>query len=118
MCLCTVKVSSLWCVHLWDILTRLVPHFPPNLALCEAEQVVDTSHGTYNWPVTRAEISITLSCQYGAAAEGSTVPAMATRQCDLRGRWSESNFSQCASFTDSTLRNISMVCAVVSSWCG
>ena len=34
---------------------------------------------------------------------------MAARICDNRGEWVESNFSECASFSVSTLRNISKV---------
>lgn len=81
-------------------------------ALCEAE-IMSSSYGYYNWPVTFAEDTMSIACQYGAASESSTpLVVMATRYCDPRGEWRESNFSECANFADSTLRNISMVCAV------
>ena len=67
----------------------------------------DDSHGTYNWPVTKAEENMAIACEHGAAIEGSR--AEARRYCDLRGKWMESNFSECASFSVFTLRNISSV---------
>lgn len=82
------------------------------LALCEPE-VTSTSHGTYSWPVTRAEENVTISCQYGQALDGPLQTVVAVRECDERGEWIESNFEQCASFSDSTLQNISIVCVEI-----
>lgn len=67
-----------------------------------------TSRGSYYWPVTSAEMNETISCQFGGVL-GSSVGPVVRRQCDPRGDWIESNLTECASFSESTLRNISMV---------
>ena len=91
------------------VVHRVIPYIIA--AFCEAETVV-SSHGTYIWPVTPAEVSnMSIACQYGAAIITDGGPlAVARRYCDPRGDWEESNFTECASFTDSTIRNISSVC--------
>ena len=77
------------------------------IALCKAE-VEAVSRGTYVWPTISAELSENISCQYGRADE-SFVEPMARRVCDDRGEWMETDLRECATFSDSTLRNISMV---------
>lgn len=118
MCSSIVMVSS------FEMVVRLV--YPLSIAqklitsyivaaLCEAERV-SSSHGTYSWPVTVAEDSMSIACQYGAANFPSVTLAVARRYCDPRGEWRESNTSECATFTDSTIRNISDVrmCNVIN----
>jgi len=76
-------------------------------ALCEAE-VEATSRGAYSWPVTFAEMNETIWCQYGGVG-GSQEGTVATRDCDERGQWKDSNLTECATFSESTLGNISTV---------
>ena len=77
------------------------------LALCQAEVDI-VSKGTYMWPTISAELNETIRCQYGGATDSLTNP-VARRICDMRGEWLESDFTECATFSDSTFRNISMV---------
>lgn len=77
------------------------------LALCEGEEEV-IPQGTYFWPTISAEMNETISCQYGGVTE-SFIEPVAKRECDPRGEWLETNLTECATFSDSTLRNISMV---------
>ena len=75
-------------------------------ALCEEDLVVDAAYGSYNWTVAKAETKSFIACQFGAVNENSALPVVAIRHCDLRGNWLETNFSECATFSKSTLRNI------------
>jgi hypothetical protein len=43
------------------------------------------------------------------SSSGTPLLAVARRYCDPRGDWRESDFTDCASFTESTIRNISNV---------
>ena len=77
------------------------------VAFCELNKEF-TSHGTYTWPRTSAELYAISNCQYGGAV--LELPGqMARRQCNPRGNWNESDLSECATFSNSTLRNITMV---------
>ena len=86
------------------------------LASCSAERE-ETSHGVYNWPLTSAEEKIDIYCQYGRS-DIIYVNPMARRYCDEYGEWVTSNFTECASFSISTLRNISMVSYYSTHHCG
>ena len=68
--------------------------------------VTNTTRGSYQWPVTSAEDVITFPCVYGAVAGGDP----ARRNCSDRGLWVEVEFSDCLTFSNSLLLNISNVC--------
>ena len=68
--------------------------------------VTNTMRGSYQWPVTSAEGVITFSCVYGAVAGGDP----ARRNCSDRGVWIEVELSNCLTFSNSLLLNISNVC--------
>lgn len=80
---------------------------PFPIAFCEREEE-RVSRGTYEWRTISAEMNSNISCQYGGVMEDIFEP-VARRECDPRGEWIETNFTECATFADSTLRNISKV---------
>ena len=72
--------------------------------------VTNTTRGSYLWPGTSAEDVISFPCVYGAVAGGGP----ARRNCSDRGVWIEVELSDCLTFSNSLLLNISDVC--MSSW--
>ncbi len=66
------------------------------------------SYGTYSWPRIEAEENETMNCEYGGLNPG--IPGQfARKQCSDRGEWYPTNYSECASYTFSLLRNTSNV---------
>lgn len=81
------------------------------LASCPAgveEGDMEESYGRYFWPEVDADGSHSFFCQYGSS-EMRFVTPMVRRDCDEFGNWVSTNFTECASFSVSMLRNISMV---------
>ena len=76
-----------------------------SLAFCPYD-VTNTMRGSYLWPVTNAEYVITFPCVYGTVAGGHP----ARRNCSDRGVWIEEELSDCLTFSNSLLLNISNVC--------
>ena len=65
-------------------------------------------HGNYTWPRIAAELNFTMNCQYGGAIRG-VQRQLARRSCDDRGQWKPTNFTECATFSESHLANLSNV---------
>ena len=75
----------------------ILPFLFPAAGFCDRENTV-TSAGNYSWPMSAAEISVSLPCVFGAVDESST--RTATRECGPVGDWMEPNLSQCRSSFD------------------
>lgn len=74
-------------------------------------EVEEVSYGTYKWPRISAELNETMNCQYGGLVRGRP-GQLARRNCSDRGIWYPSDYSECATFTQSLLANASEVMSV------
>lgn len=103
--LCTVKVPGYLSMNKWMYsILKLLP-FSHALAFCPYD-VTNTLRGSYLWPVTGAEDVINFPCVYGTVAGGHP----ARRNCSDRGVWIEVELSDCLTFSNSLLLNITNVC--------
>ncbi len=75
--------------------------------------MINTTRGSYRWIRTRAEDSLTASCVYGAV-NGTSVDKV-RRNCSDRGMWCEVELGQCLTYSNSLLRNISIVSGFILS---
>ena len=72
-----------------------------------------TSAGNYSWPMTAAEVTVSLTCVFGAVDDSST--GNATRECGLMGDWMDPDLSQCLGNISGfdAIKNIT-VCSYIS----
>ena len=80
-------------------------------AFCEKE-TESVSYGEYKWLRVPAESNETRNCQFGGAVSGMS-GQLARRQCNDRGIWNPTNYSECATFSQSLLRNATEVGVLV-----
>ena len=77
-----------------------------SIAFCP-EEIINTTRGSYWWPRAPAEDSLTAFCVYGAV-NGTSVGRV-RRNCSDRGIWIDVELDQCLTYSNSLLRNISIV---------
>ena len=95
-----------------DSLLKLISLHTLYTAFCP-EETINTTRGSYKWIRTRADKSLTAFCVYGAV-NGTSVDKV-QRNCSDRGIWFEVELGQCLTYSNSLLRNISIVSSFIIS---